>query len=88
MKEEGRINEGVGGRFVAVFVNGSSRGVVGGLCWAIVVESTRGGAGGVPLDTARSALVSNLFVGEAPGRWLGGLVCAGEPWPRNSRALS
>ena len=50
-----------------MFVNGRSRGVVGGLCWAIAVKSTRGGAGGVPQDTARSALVSNLFVGEAPG---------------------
>ena len=50
-----------------MLVNGCSRGVVGGLCRAIVVDSTRGGAGGVPLDTARSALVSNLFVGEAPG---------------------
>ena len=50
-----------------VFVNGGPRGVVGGLCRAIVVELTRGGAGGVPLDTARSTLVSYLFVGEVPG---------------------
>ena len=71
-----------------VFVNGGSRGVVGGLCRATVVELTRGGAGGVPLDTARSTLVSNPFVGETPGQWLGGLVCAGEPWPRDSKALS
>ena len=49
-----------------MFVNGGPRGVVGGLRRAIVVELTRGGAGGVPLDTARSTLVSNLFVGEAP----------------------
>ena len=50
-----------------VFVSGGPRGDVGGLCRAIVVELTRGGAGGVPLDTARSTLVSNLFVGETPG---------------------
>ena len=50
-----------------VFVEGGPRGVGGGLCREIVVELTRGGAGGVPLDTARSTLVSNLFVGETPG---------------------
>ena len=32
-----------------------------------VAISTRDGAGGVPLDAARPALVSELFVGEAPG---------------------
>ena len=50
-----------------VFVDGGPRGVFGGLCRANVVELTRGGAGGVPLDTTRSTLVSYLFVGEVPG---------------------
>ena len=70
----GQVNEGRGsnkrGRrrpVWCVFVDGGPRGVFGGLCRANVVELTRGGAGGVPLDTTRSTLVSYLFVGEVPG---------------------
>ena len=36
--------------------------------------STRDGAGAVPLSAARPALVSELFVGEDQGHWLGGRV--------------
>ena len=40
--------------------------------------STRDGAGGVPLDAARPALVSELFVGEAPvDVSAGGFLCPG-----------
>ena len=43
-----------------------------------VAVSTRDGAGGVPLDAARPALVSELFVGEAPGNGsAGGFQCPG-----------
>ena len=64
-----------------MFVNGGPRGVVGGLRRAIVVELTRGGAGGVPLDTTRSTLVSNLFVGEAPGDGSAGWFVPGSHGP-------
>ena len=64
-----------------MFVNGGPRGVVGGLRRAIVVELTRGGAGGVPLDTTCSTLVSSLFVGEAPGDGSAGWVVPGRHGP-------
>ena len=64
-----------------MLVNECSRGVGGGPCRAIVVDSTRGGAGGVPLDTARSALVSDLFVGEAPGDGSAGWFVPGSHGP-------
>ena len=53
-----------------------------------VAVSTRDGAGTVPLSAARPALVSELFVGEDLGQWLGGHVGAREPWPRYSGILS
>ena len=50
--------------------------------------STRDGAGAVPLNAARPTLVSELFVGEDLGQWLGGRVGARETWPRYSGILS
>ena len=64
-----------------MFVNGGPRGIVGGLRRGIVVELTRGGAGGVPLGAARSTLVSNLFGGEAPGDGSAGWVVPGSHGP-------
>ena len=66
-----------------VFVDGGPRGVFGGLCRANVVELTRGGAGGVPLDTTRSTLVSYLFVGEVPGDGPAGWFVPGGHGPGN-----
>ena len=43
--------------------------------------STRDGAGGVPLDAARPALVSELFVGEAPGNVSAGVFVPGSHGP-------
>ena len=53
-----------------------------------VAVSTRDGAGGVPLDAARPALVSKLFVGEDQGQWLAGRDGARETWLRCSGILS
>ena len=53
-----------------------------------VAVSTRDGAGAVPLNAAHPALVSELFVGEDLGQWLGGRVGARETWPRYSGILS
>ena len=66
-----------------MFVDGGPRGVFGGLCRANVVELTRGGAGGVPLDTTRSTLVSYLFVGEVPGDGPAGWFVPGGHGPGN-----
>ena len=53
-----------------------------------VAVSTRDGAGAVPQRVARPALVSELFVGEDQGQWLGGRAGARETWPRYSGILS
>ena len=43
--------------------------------------STRDGAGDVPLDAARPAVVSEFFVGEAPDNGLAGVFVPGSHGP-------